>query len=397
MAANYGNCSGCLSMLTNKEFLECTACENKYDIDCAKISSQRFYSFYSSNLEQKRTWKCPECNSKQPKMGNLNTPIHSSVRCETKASNAVMPSPHTRVDDETTPSDHDNKIHSPGTSNVTIRSKRQQRSRASQQTRQPHTPPDSPRRDDYLTEDRLRVILSDTLHTTIRNLVSGQLKSLNDQVNDLKDSMTFYNQKYEDMKASLEEKTAIINGLKSDNTKLKSTVLDLSNRLNMVEQNMRECNIEVNGIPEHKTENLVKTIEQLANVIDAPIVPEDILYVTRVAKLNRESDRPRTVVAKLRTPRQRDEVLAAVTAFNKKNPNDKLSSQHLGFGDVRKPVYVSEHLSPANKSLHAAARLKARELGYKFTWIRNGRIFVRKDEFGEFLLIRNSENLKLIK
>ena len=66
-------------------------------------------------------------------------------------------------------------------------------------------------------------------------------------------------------------------------------------------------------------------------------------------------------------------------------------------GGPRKSVYVSEHLSPANKSLHAAARLKAKELNYKFTWIRNGRIFVRKDESSEFILIRNTESLKLIK
>lgn len=52
---------------------------------------------------------------------------------------------------------------------------------------------------------------------------------------------------------------------------------------------MRDGNIEVNGIPENKNENLVKTIEQLSKTVGEPIVPEDILFTTRVAKLNKHA------------------------------------------------------------------------------------------------------------
>lgn len=49
--------------------------------------------------------------------------------------------------------------------------------------------------------------------------------------------------------------------------------------------------------------------------------------------------------------------------------------------------FVNLFLSPVNKSLHAAARIRAKELNYKYTWINNGRIFMRKDDFGEAILI----------
>ncbi|CAH2097110.1 unnamed protein product [Euphydryas editha] len=194
----------------------------------------------------------------------------------------------------------------------------------------------------------------------------------------------------------IEEKTAIIKTLQTDNANLQATVSDLSERLSALEQNMRENNIEINGIPESKSENLVNTISQLAKTVNQPFADDDFLHVTRVAKLNRDSARPRTVVVKLRSTRHRDALLAAVATYNRKNPKNKLSSSHLGVDGPSVPVFVSEHLSPANKSLHAATRKKAKEMAYKFVWVRGGRIYVRKDEFSQAKLIRNTMSLKNI-
>ncbi|KAL4718051.1 hypothetical protein ACJJTC_018528 [Scirpophaga incertulas] len=71
------------------------------------------------------------------------------------------------------------------------------------------------------------------------------------------------------------------------------------------------------------------------------------------------------------------------------NKNEKLYNtiQHLG---DKKPVYVSEHLTPESKSLHAASRLKAKQLNYKFVWVRDGKVFVRKTESSSFILIKDS-------
>lgn len=65
----------------------------------------------------------------------------------------------------------------------------------------------------------------------------------------------------------------------------------------------------------------------------------------------------------------------------------------MGIAGDKSPVYVCEHLSPANKALHAAARIRSRELGYKFVWVRNGHIFMRKDETSRFIHIKNKQTL----
>ncbi|CAH2084842.1 unnamed protein product [Euphydryas editha] len=148
--------------------------------------------------------------------------------------------------------------------------------------------------------------------------------------------------------------------------------------------------------PEHKSENLLNTVQQLGRIVESPISESDILHVTRIAKLNKESNRPRSVIVKLRSQRHRNELLAAVTRFNKKNKDKKLSTEHLGLGGRREPIFVSEHLTLSNKQLHAAARKKAKEAGFKFVWIRDGRILTRKSEQSQAIHIKDDESLKLL-
>ncbi|CAB3257525.1 unnamed protein product [Arctia plantaginis] len=199
------------------------------------------------------------------------------------------------------------------------------------------------------------------------------------------------------MKKNLEAKDAIIDQLQADNKRLLTDVVDLTSRLTIVEQHMRDSNLEINGIPEHHNENLVNTFIHLTKTIGSPVTDSEILQITRVAKMNQNVDRPRSVIAKLRTPRQRDTILAAVFNYNKKNPQQKLNSSHLGIAGKCSPVYVSEHLSPTNKRLHAETRKLAKQVSYKFVWVRNGRIYVRKDEQSQAIYIRNQDCLSRIK
>lgn len=57
---------------------------------------------------------------------------------------------------------------------------------------------------------------------------------------------------------------------------------------------------------------------------------------------------------------------------------------------------MSEHLTLHNKHLHAAARRKAKEAGFKFVWVRDGRILVRRNEQSHAITIKDEESLKLI-
>ncbi|KAJ8705559.1 hypothetical protein PYW08_012605 [Mythimna loreyi] len=214
---------------------------------------------------------------------------------------------------------------------------------------------------------------------------------------ELEKSVMFMSAKFDEMRQECETNKAALKQLTSENLGLKTTVSDLSTRLNLLEQYARQDNVEINGLPENSGENLISTVVQLGKVVSCNIQEQDIMSITRIKKLDLDSKRPRSVVVKLRNTRIRDEVLASVVKFNKSAEKDKkLNSSLLGYGGAKTPVFVSEHLSPMNKAIHAETRKVAREKGYKYVWVRDGRILVRKEDGARPKQIKNLQAIALL-
>lgn len=360
MATKSLTCAGCRRAIKTKEFMKCAVCGLLYDLECSSFTSQRFGSMTPVS---KQSWKCPMCRCAEPRTDNTNTPARSGQQ-----------------------SSHD--------MNVTIRNNNRPRRISSDS--EPI---------DQSSDDRLRAIIREEICQALKSAMGGslteQLKSINEKISAFEHSLTFYNTMYEDLKSDLVRKGTVLTQLQKENEGLQATIKsierEMTTRLGAMEQTMRECNVEIGGLPEYQSENLFNTLEQISKKVDVTLTRDDVQHVTRVAKLNKDSPRPRAVVAKLRTRLLRDGLLAAVTKFNKQNPQDRLNSHHLGIGGSSVPIFVSEHLSPGNKYLHAAARRKAREVGFRFVWVRDGRIYARKNESSQALLIRSQESLVLIK
>ncbi|CAH2086391.1 unnamed protein product [Euphydryas editha] len=374
-AKNFKNkvCGGCREKLSKTEFLKCSLCSLNYDLICAGLSVALYNSM---TIPERNGWECIECLSKRPKSDNQNTPVRSLLRANN------IPTDHR----------HDE---SPEISYVNT-----MRLKQSKTTSLTTSPIPSSGGCDCVSEEKLRAIIkqevTSILHMAIDRQVTDRLKSIQSDLLAVQDSISFVNREYEDLKKQIDEKSSVITKLEADSSVMSSTIGELSRRLAVAEQHLRESNIEINGIPEHRSENVCSVAKQLANTVGYCLEDCDIIHATRVAKLSNENNRPRPVVVKLKSPRLRDSLLAAVAEFNRKNPEDKLSSRHLGIAGSRVPIYVAEHLTPANKALHAAARIKGKEKKYKFIWVRNGRIFVRKDDKCQAIQIRNNESLKFI-
>lgn len=162
-----------------------------------------------------------------------------------------------------------------------------------------------------------------------------------------------------------------------------------------LDQLMRASNIELQCVPEHRGENLTSLMKQIGRTVGCVINDNDIYYCSRTAKMNSNSSRPRSILVKLSSPQLRDSLIASVQKYNKTHPQNKLNTSDLGIAaSSSTQVYVVENLSPENKSLHAAARIRARELNYKFVWVRAGRIFMRKSETTKVILVRSTDVLE---
>lgn len=122
----------------------------------------------------------------------------------------------------------------------------------------------------------------------------------------------------------------------------------LASRVAQMEQHARDCNIEVQCVPESRSKTLLTISYQLSHTVSYELPDMSICGIYRVAKLKPNSNRPRSIFVRMMTP-PRDSVLS----FNKSNNGMeyKLNALHLGFVNNKQAIFVSEHLTLANKQL----------------------------------------------
>lgn len=235
------------------------------------------------------------------------------------------------------------------------------------------------------------------LNRSIQVSLHNELKSIRNDMLEVKESLNYFSKEYEDLKREHDLSVKKIKLLEEEKDSMKVTITNLQGRLDNMEQRARQCNVEIQCVPESKHENLPRIVSQICKVVDCKLKEENVTNVTRIAKIDRKNPRPRSIIVEFDNFRNRDTFLAASINYNKKNPTNKLNSTNIGISGERKAIFIVEHLSPTNKALHAAARIKAKEMKYDFVWVRKGRIFVRKNEGADPILIKNMDGLKNIK
>ena len=301
--------------------------------------------------ERKTAWFCELCRNKQRRAGdNSNTPVRNK---------------------ESSPPTHPSETTKKETQSVC----------------------EQPCGDGYVTRRNKNTTCRCVSKEEIRDILRSELKSMTNEIAELQKTIAFFNEEFEDMRSAHLEQGKEMERLSKENEALKSSNTDLTTKIRVLDQQSRAANLEIQCVPEYKDENLVSTVLQLSNIIDHPVNEDDIQHCARTAKADPDNPRPRTILVRLRSPRQRDGFLASAAAFNKANTASKLNTGHLGIGGDKRPIFVTENLSPENKKLHAAARIKAKSLGYRFVWVRNGRIFVKKGEESKYVLIKNQDTI----
>ncbi|KAJ8720653.1 hypothetical protein PYW08_006118 [Mythimna loreyi] len=246
-----------------------------------------------------------------------------------------------------------------------------------------------------IVEEVIKTAISDMLAKLNANM-NSELKTIREELRVVTESISFMNIQYETAISEAKKYAQTAKDLAAKNEQMSNTIVKLTNRINQMEQHARSSNIEIQCVPENKAENVIGLTKQLGAVIGCTVADNDILSCTRIAKVNRDSPRPRSIIIQFSTPRLRDQFLAAAINFNKKN-KDKLNSSHIGLAGPVQPIYVMEHLSATNKEIHAAARTKAKEIGFQFVWVRGGRILMRKDVTSEYIVIKDLKMLDNLK
>jgi hypothetical protein len=211
------------------------------------------------------------------------------------------------------------------------------------------------------------------------------------------DTLSFLSSKYEEFQTKitkLEEKTNELSlKFTSEVTNLRKTVMDLERDKLFYDQLPLSNNIELMGVPE-EVEDLLHCLTKIGSSVGCPIKKEDVDSIHRSNPRNRNSKdgnkpRPRNIIVKLTSKIKKDELLAAV----KKNKG--VNSNIIGLKEGK--LYLNDHLTWRSKMLLRAAKTFKLESSYSFLWVRNSKIYLRKNEVSAPICLTSILQLDMLK
>ncbi|KAJ0169231.1 hypothetical protein K1T71_015261 [Dendrolimus kikuchii] len=204
------------------------------------------------------------------------------------------------------------------------------------------------------------------------------------------------------LKCSVETNNHKVESMSKEVIELKSTVNTLSKELCIKDQQARFNNIEICGIPVLKGENLNNILHNISRKIGFPLVPTDIDYIHRVRRFrhnassvnggdSQDSSLFPNIIVRLTQRNRKKDMLAAVRARR------GLTTADAGLDGPAKPIFISDHLTPYYKLLHKKARQAVKDNNYKYIWLSECKILVRKNDTSKVILISNDNDLQKVK
>ncbi|CAH2095044.1 unnamed protein product [Euphydryas editha] len=108
-----------------------------------------------------------------------------------------------------------------------------------------------------------------------------------------------------------------------------------------------------------------------------------------VASKSQENKKPKPIVVKFLCRWKKDDFLAQVKKL-------KLKCSDIGFSSNDNFIYFNDHLTSKNKVLLQSVKKSAKEKGYRYVWVKNCCIMVRRNDTSPVLHIINVNDLKKI-
>lgn len=218
----------------------------------------------------------------------------------------------------------------------------------------------------------LREVVQQELQSTLQ-FFSDKVDEYQEKLNQFETTMKHYDNQIKDMKNNLK------------NYALKYDALE--QKMNVIQQSLIVNNVEICGIYEQSSDNIMEIVKKVAIKIDQD--PNDILkaYRKKTARPNNGNDSsPSPIIISLKD--------GCKEAWLQSSKNINVSCQDLGLLKGNK-IYLRESLTPATAYLlwKSKTELKKTNL-YKFVWCKNGVILSRKHETDKIHHIRSSKDIE---
>lgn len=372
------SCLACKGFVDDNLLLKCTGCGGTYHYVCLNLTMEHV-------LNIKNAWLCSFCTSVNTRRRrNDDTPVQRTQMVASALDDSVMSYCDGALDDSRVaegasytvqPSDNSLMVTPPNSQYIT---KETDKSMSS------------------CPEALLQNILSKVSALQEQFLAIHAIQSDLSQVKcDIAEMKNSIDTKLDELAGRMHTIESRVSALETCRTELddvKKVIGDVINDSRRNEQWVRRSNIQINGVPETKGENLFGIVQSLAELSGFQVnVNTDIDFVTRIAVRNdSDSAKPKPIIVKLQARYKKDDFISSLRKFK------IIKASDLGFANSSNRIYINDHLSSYNKYLLKVAKERANQKNYQYCWVRNCTVMVRRDERSPVLFITSEEALNKI-
>ena len=146
--------------------------------------------------------------------------------------------------------------------------------------------------------------------------------------------------------------------------------------------------MEIVGIPVTSNEDNNAIVQEIAELLQVTIFFKDISTSHRLQTKSKSNPLP--IIVRFVNRNVRDRIYS-----NRKNARNADFTK-LSIKGVEK-TFINENLTYLKKKLFWKSKQKAKEAGFSFFWTMDGNVYVRKLEDDKPILIKNEQDLDLIK
>ncbi|XP_069355159.1 uncharacterized protein [Maniola hyperantus] len=358
-------CEGCSKLYKDGSGLICAKCNKNYHVKCLNMATAQY-----NRLKHKSSWNCPACPVKDGR--HDDTPVKSSVDA-TEESSSSANSEMQEISADPQNCDTPTPTHTILSSPIG------------------DCQPSDLSQNALLHNISLQISQLQMQMSSIQ-IIKNDLCSLKTDISELKNSLSAKVEDLENRMSDAELKLSQMSDLQSEVDELKSKVASMMESNLKNDQWVRRSNIQINGIPSRKDEDLIKVIKDLADMSGYSLdTSRDIDFVTRIAIRNDvDTSYPKPIILKLLSRYKKDDFLSCLRRLK------DLKASDVGFPGNQARIYINDHLSSYNKMLLQKAKALAKEKKYDYCWVRNCTVMVRQNEKSKIIHITSEESLKKI-
>uniref|UniRef100_A0A6M2D2E2 Putative crack-1 is transposable element n=2 Tax=Rhipicephalus microplus TaxID=6941 RepID=A0A6M2D2E2_RHIMP len=210
-----------------------------------------------------------------------------------------------------------------------------------------------------------------------------RLMPLTKKVESIEESLTFISTKFDEFEQKFCHQEADLKDIKKKVSELEKKddlnqviCAQLEKEMHDLEFRSRQLNLELHGIREVANENLMVTLNDVADKLQVPhLMESDVANVHRI-------------------PAKHGKVPGIIVRFTKQAIRDQWIRNKKNLKDSHPPIFMQENLTRRNRELLQATKECAKDKGYKFVWYLNGKVLVRKSEGVNAVHVKGKSDLE---